>query len=218
MSIIDRLRGRGRESDESSEAEPPRRWVVGPGDGRPGLEVILFVGELTEAPAEVLCTSTNPRLSLLGGTGRAVVGEGGWSIKREAADVLAAERRRTGRDTLEVGTVSVTSAGALPFERILHCVASDDRHRSSPEAIRRCVEAALRSAEEIGATSVAMPIFGAGHASFSFSGAVREIAEALRRTDTAVERVVLVIFHPHRAEEAEAIVDEVLGPRAVGSG
>jgi O-acetyl-ADP-ribose deacetylase (regulator of RNase III) len=187
--------------------QPPERWS-GPG----GVEVSLFVGELAEAPAEVLCTSTNPKLSLLGGTGAAVIESAGWGVRQEALDVVQRAQALTGRAGLEIGTVHRTSAGRLPHAFLLHCVASGPARAVSAEAIRSCVRGALAEVSRAARPTVALPVFGAGHASFPFDRAVRAIAEELSSASAAV-RVVLVIFDPDRVASVRRILDGALTRR-----
>jgi O-acetyl-ADP-ribose deacetylase (regulator of RNase III) len=187
---------------------PPERWST-PG----GVEVSLFAGELAEAPAEVLCTSTNPQLSLLGGTGAAIIERAGWAVRQEAADIVRRAQAGAGPAGLEVGTVHRTSAGRLGQAFLLHCVASGAGHVVSAEGIRQCVRGALAEADRAGCASVGLPIFGAGHASFPFDRAVRAIVEELHAASTAVRRVVLVIFDEDRITSVMRVLDGVLPRR-----
>ncbi len=194
----------GRGARRTNEP-PPERWAV-----PDGAEVSLFVGELAEAPAEVLCTSTNPQLSLLGGTGAAIIEAAGWGVREEAAEIVQRARAGTGHAGLALGTVHRTSAGRLPHPFLLHCVVSGPGHGVSAEAIRSCVRGVLAEAARAGSSSVGLPILGAGHASFPFDHAVRAIAEALSSTATAVPRVLLVIYDRDRLPAVRRLLDDVL--------
>ncbi|HSL84477.1 MAG TPA: macro domain-containing protein [Thermoanaerobaculia bacterium] len=73
--------------------------------------------------------------------------------------------------------------------------------------VRLCVEGALREAEAAGCTSVALPVFGAGHANLPFDDALDTIARTLLDVPTAnLDSVLLVILHPHQVKRAEAIL------------
>lgn len=184
------------------------RWT-----GGGGVRVSLFVGEIVDAPTEAICTSTNPRLSLGGGTGRAVLEETGWALKRRLEAVVEEEARRTGESELPVGFTCAVPGGRPPHRLIVHCVASDHAHRSSPEAVRLCVEGALREAGKAGCKSLALPIFGAGHADLRFDDALQAMAETLRETTApGVEEVLLVILQADRAPVAAEILDRALAP------
>jgi O-acetyl-ADP-ribose deacetylase (regulator of RNase III) len=75
------------------------------------------------------------------------------------------------------------------------------------------VHGALAQADQAGSSTVAMPVFGAGHASFPFEGAALAIAEALASASTAVHRVVLVILDPDRVPIVQRVLDRVI-PRS----
>jgi O-acetyl-ADP-ribose deacetylase (regulator of RNase III) len=173
--------------------------------------VTLFAGELLDAPAEALCTSTNPRLSLGGGTGRSVLEETGWGLKRRLEEIAAAEAVRTGAEELPVGFTCSTPGGRPPHRLIVHCVASARAHRSSPEAARRCTEGALSEADRAGCETLALPVFGTGHADLPYDQAVQAMAGTLRDArPRAIRTVYLVVFPPHRAALARQILDREL--------
>jgi len=209
MGVLGRLFGRG---EPPAPGSPPdglkRRWAAGG-----GLVVSLFSGEIVEAPAEAICTSTNPRLSLGGGTGRAVLEETGWGLKRQLETIVEAEARRTGASELPVGFVCATLGGRPPHRLIVHCVASDHAHRSSPEAVRLCVEGALREAAGAGCATLALPVFGAGHATLPFDVALQALAEALRdAAPSPLREVLIVVLQPDRLDRAREVLDRVLVP------
>lgn len=166
------------------------------------MKISLFVGDLCDVDADALCTSTNPRLSLAMGTGGSVLDRGGYQILRECEAIVEAEFQRSGRRSLPAGSAHVTSSGNLPSRIIVHCVASDESHRSSTEIIRDCVRNSLDLADKAECTSVAMPLFATGHARFNVDGALDAMAETLRDTATAVKHVLIVVKDPDRAENA----------------
>ena len=172
------------------------------------MEISLFPGDIADAPAEAVCTSTNPRLTLIMGTGAAVRERGGFEIARECEALVAAAGGE-----LRAGSAHVTTAGRLPFRAVIHCVASDRRHLSSLDVIRACVRAALARADALGIQSLAMPVFGNGHARIRFAQSLATIVETLRASTTNVERVVLVIYDADRLNEARAMVTQFM-PRA----
>lgn len=207
MGFFDKILNRDPKRPDPSEEAPRRRWT-----GGGGLEVSLFVGEIVDAPAEAICTSTNPRLSLGGGTGRAVIEETGWELKRRLETVVEEEARRTGRDELPVGFTYATPGGRAPHRLIIHCVACDRVHRSSAEGVYRCVTGALGHAEDARCESLALPVFGTGHARLPFDVSIRAIAEALRdASPSTLRRAWIILFQADRAARAAGLLDEVLG-------
>jgi O-acetyl-ADP-ribose deacetylase (regulator of RNase III) len=133
------------------------------------------------------------------GTGGSVRGRGGFEVLRECEAIL-------GDRTLAPGSVVTTSAGRLPHKAIFHCVASDANHRSSAEIIRACVANALAAADKAGCKSVAMPVFGTGHAHFKFVEALKTMAAALHEAATRVQTVVVVLRDDDWRHEAERIL------------
>jgi O-acetyl-ADP-ribose deacetylase (regulator of RNase III) len=174
------------------------------------MRISIFAGDLCDVEVEALCTSTNPRLSLAMGTGSSVRDRGGYQILRECETIVEAELLRSGLKGLSPGSVHVTGAGDLNSKVIVHCVASDDAHRSSPAIIRSCVINALARADETQCESIAMPVFAAGHAGFRFESALTAMAEALRDTASAVQRVFIVVYDPDRAHDARRIIRSVI--------
>lgn len=176
------------------------------------MKLSIFLGDIADAPAEALCTSTNPRLSLMMGTGASVRARGGPAILR------ACEAVRGGQ-LLPAGSVHPTTAGALPHKVVLHCVASDAAHNSSETIIRSCVVQALAGADTAGCASIAMPIFATGHAHLRFDDAVRVMAKAVvevaSRPDVPprVGEVTFVTNDEERVNELRDVLQEIAGGR-----
>jgi O-acetyl-ADP-ribose deacetylase (regulator of RNase III) len=153
-------------------------------------------------------------LSLQAGTGGAVRLRGGWAIQQACDRLVEAERLRSGRRFLPLGSVHLTTAGELPFRALLHCVAVDDFHASSAETIRACVTGALAVAEREGFDTLAMPVFATGNGRFPFASALVAMRHALDDYEgEGVERVWIAVRDRHRVEEAL----EVLGRAPVAA-
>lgn len=167
------------------------------------MKVSVFLGDIADAPAEAICTSTNPRLSLMMGTGASVRERGGFEVLRECEAIV----EKAGRP-LPPGSTHVTSAGKLPAKAIIHCVACNTHHLSSPDIVAVCVKNALARADELQCRTVAMPVFATGHARVKFDRAIAAMADALRNVQTSVEEVLIVVNDPARAEQAK----QLLGP------
>lgn len=167
------------------------------------MDASIFVGDIADAEAEAVCTSTNPRLSLMMGTGASVRERGGSAITRACEAIVAAQ------GLLPPGSAHGTTAGNLPHKLAIHCVASDSRHRSSTDYVRLCVRNAVRIAAEAQCSSIAFPILGAGHAHVPFEDAIRAIAEEVG--PAALQRVVFVVNDPNDADSARTVVKRVLG-------
>ena len=163
------------------------------------MDIAIFEGDLTEAPADAVCTSTNPRLSLMMGTGGAVRERGGFEVLRAAEAI-------TGGKLMPAGSAHVTTAGSLPYKIAIHCVCSTETHVTSAAIIKACVRNALARADEHACASVVMPVFGTGHARFKFEAALEAMLEALQAAQTSVQRVLIAVSEPARAESARRVL------------
>ena len=174
------------------------------------MKISIYTGDVSDAPAEALCTSTNPRLSLVMGTGASIRSRGGFEILRACEAIVDADAQSSGSRGLAAGSVHTTTAGQLPAKIVIHCVASDASHRSSATIIRSCVTGALDAADAAGCASVAMPLFGTGHARFKIENAVAAMAEALRDAITSVRDVIVVVHDPEYVSDAIRIIRSVI--------
>jgi O-acetyl-ADP-ribose deacetylase (regulator of RNase III) len=179
------------------------------------MKISLFLGDICDVKADALCTSTNPRLSLVMGTGASIRGRGGYQILRACEGIVETELLRSGRRDLPAGSAHLTTAGNLPSKAVVHCVASDASHRSSPDIVRSCVRNALARAAEAGCKSIAMPLFATGHARFAFDQALQVMAETLRDEPTTIKHVFIVVRDPDRSEEALRLIRSVIPEAAV---
>src|SRR6266536_6205099 len=136
------------------------------------MRITIFAGDIVDAPAEALCSSTNPRLSLMMGTGAAIRARGGDEILRACEALTAA----SGGTLLLAGSVYPTTAGRLSCKRVIHCVGSDSAHRSSEEIVKLCVRNALACADAQNCRTIAMPVFASGHARIKFERALVAMA------------------------------------------
>ena len=163
------------------------------------MKVSIFAGDIADAPAEAICTSTNPRLSLMMGTGASVRERGGWDVMRACQAIVAGGR-------LPAGSAHATTPGAMTCKTLIHCVASDPSHLTSRAIIQACVKNALARAEEAGCRSIAMPLFGTGHARFKFDQALIAMHDVLRSAPANIEQAWIVVLDPARAADAQRLI------------
>ena len=167
------------------------------------MKLSIFAGDIADAPADAVCTSTNPRLTLMMGTGASVRARGGPAVAR-ACEALA---------PLPAGAARATTAGALRHRIAIHCVASAANHRSSDAIVRSCVANALACADAAGCAIVAMPVFGTGHARYAFAASARVMALTALEVPTRVREVKFVTNDDERVEELREILQNCVGGR-----
>lgn len=174
------------------------------------VQIGLFVGDLLRAPGEAVCTSTNPHLALMAGTGGAVRLFGGQQIQEECDRHVAEAFAASGKHFLKPGMARLTGAGSLPYKAIIHCVAIDAFHGSSIETIDACVRNALALAAEAGIAELAMPVFATGNGRFPYDQSLQAMVEALRTSDLgSVKKVWIVVTRPE-ASEARSNLESML--------
>jgi O-acetyl-ADP-ribose deacetylase (regulator of RNase III) len=169
------------------------------------MKISVLAGDLADADADALCTSTNPRLSLMMGTGASVRERGGFEVLRACEAIVNHHG-----SPLPAGSVHPTTAGALRHWMIIHCVASDNAHHSAPDVVVACVLNAIAVAEGAQCRSIAMPVFASGHAHVRFDVAVRSMANALQTVYTDL-KITVVVNDRDRAEEAQLLLRRLLG-------
>jgi O-acetyl-ADP-ribose deacetylase (regulator of RNase III) len=165
----------------------------------------IFLGDIADAPAEAPCTSTNPRLSLVMGTGASIRARGGPAV------TLARDALLAGQKSVPPGTAHATTAGVLPNKVAIHCVASDASHQSSEAIVRSCVASALACADALGCSSVAAPVFGTGHARLRFATAAKAMAQSAVETLTRVEQLIFVTNDEENITPLRAILESAAG-------
>ncbi len=135
----------------------------------------LVQGDLTQEPAEAIVNAANAYLQHGGGLAAAIVRRGGRVIQRESDAWLRAH------GPLRHDQAAVTSAGALPARYVIHVVGP--RWGSGHEAtkLRAAVHAALRAAQELGVTSVALPAISTGIFGYPVGQAAEVILRALQQ-------------------------------------
>jgi len=92
---------------------------------------------------------------------------------------------------IPLGSAVVTSAGRLPFKRIIHVASIDLFWRSSEAAIRASVASAVASASDL--RSIAFPVLGSGSGGFPQDRALAIMVDELGRLPGDL-RVLIVEF------------------------
>lgn len=154
------------------------------------VEVQLVKGDITELDADVIVNAANPYLEHGGGVAAAIVRKGGREIQEESREWV----RRYG--PVPVGGVAVTRAGKLKAKYVIHAVGP--RCGVEPmEKLEEAVENALRKADELGLTSVALPAISTGIYGCPYHEAAVAMAKAIARAAPslkAVRKVVVCLY------------------------
>lgn len=158
------------------------------------MQLQLATGDITGMICEsvdAVVNAANPTLLGGGGVDGAIHRVGGTAILRECQEI----RRTTHPDGLPAGEAVATTAGRLGCRWVIHTVGPVyDPATDLSATLRSCYLQSLAVADAIGAGAVAFPLISAGVYGWPTADAVLQAVTAVRAADTAVERVVLVLF------------------------
>lgn len=165
-------------------------------------------GDLTALAVDAVVNAANEQLRHGGGVALALARAGGGEVQR-ASDAWVAEHGPVGP-----GQAAVTTAGRMPARYVVHVVGPRYRRgQDNPGLLTQAVHAALDAADDVGATSVAMPAVSAGIFGYPPDDATQVIAQAsidwLARGPDRVRDVALVGYDDATAELFAAALEHV---------
>jgi O-acetyl-ADP-ribose deacetylase (regulator of RNase III) len=149
----------------------------------------LVQADITSLQVDAIVNAANEALQLGSGVAGAIRQHGGPEIQEECDRI----------GTCAVGQAVVTKAGRLPARWVIHAVGPVWKGGNYGEEmlLASAVLQALRRAEDIGATSVALPAISAGVFGFPIAQAA-EISVAAARSFAPnadyVQRIVFCLF------------------------
>jgi O-acetyl-ADP-ribose deacetylase (regulator of RNase III) len=148
--------------------------------------VRIVEGNLLDQPVEAIVNPWNRNLFpwwllLPQGVSGAIKKRGGLEPFREL-------RRMP---MIPLGGAVHTSAGSLPFKRIIHVAGINLLWRAGRESIRNSVVNAVSLAESLGLRSLAFPVIGAGSGGFDAAQAESIMREALNERPSSLEITIV---------------------------
>ncbi|MGH8906729.1 MAG: macro domain-containing protein [Egibacteraceae bacterium] len=137
-----------------------------------GATILAVQGDLTAQDVDALVNAANEQLAHGGGVAAALSRTGGPAVQRESSDWVRAH------GLVGSGAAAVTTAGLMPARWIVHVVGPRWRQgQDNAGLLRRAVRAALDTARDLGASSVAMPAISAGIFGYPRAEATAVIAD-----------------------------------------
>ncbi|MER6062563.1 O-acetyl-ADP-ribose deacetylase [Streptomyces sp. NPDC001792] len=162
--------------------------------------ITLVQGDITRQSADAIVNAANSSLLGGGGVDGAIHRRGGPAILEECR-ALRASRYGKG---LPTGQAVATTAGELDARWVIHTVGPVySRSEDRSGLLASCYRESLKTADELGARTVAFPAVSTGVYRWPMEDAARIAVETVRNTPTAVEEVRFVLFD-ERAYEAFA--------------
>jgi O-acetyl-ADP-ribose deacetylase len=163
------------------------------------VELEVVEGDIAALEVDAVVNAANDRLWMGAGVAGAIKRAGGEEIEREAV----------GKGPIAIGDAVATGAGRLRSKHVIHAAVMGQDLVTSAEAIREATRRTLEVAEELGASSVALPAFGTGVGGFPLGECARimvEEAVAFEPRAESVERVVFAVY----GEEARRAFESAL--------
>ncbi|PWA30420.1 hypothetical protein CCH79_00020672 [Gambusia affinis] len=125
---------------------------------QPGLQVIVYQGDITKQNADGIVNAANEDLNHIGGVAAALSKAGGPQVQKESRAIVK------GNGKVPVGDVVVTTGGDLKCKSLLHAVGPESGKASGRERslLGKTVSNALKLAELMEFKSIALPCISAG--------------------------------------------------------
>jgi O-acetyl-ADP-ribose deacetylase (regulator of RNase III) len=164
------------------------------------VELEVVEGDIATLDVDAIANAANDRLWMGAGVAGAIKRAGGEEIEREAMAL----------GPIDVGDAVATGAGRLRARHVIHGAVMGQDVRTNAELVRRTTRRCLEVADELGATSLALPAFGTGVGGFALAECAEiMVAEARAYEPRSLARVVFAVF----GSEAERAFREALESR-----
>jgi len=190
----------GTRSVESRDPVTTECSRSAPAPGIDHTRISVFQGDITRCHVDAIVTAANEALAGGGGVDGAVHSAAGPRL-------LEASR---GIGHCPTGEAVVTPGFELPARWVIHAVGPIWRGGRSrePELLASTYRSILARAEEVGATSVAIPAISTGVYGFPSDLAAAIALTTLRETPTPVQDVILVAFDSRTADLYRDLLSE----------
>ncbi|RDH11916.1 macro domain-containing protein [Tsukamurella pulmonis] len=160
----------------------------------------VVCGDITQIRAEVVVNAANRAMRGGGGVDGAIHRVGGPAILEDCI--------RRFPDGLPTGGVGWTAAGELPARYVVHAVGPNHgAGEDDPALLRSCYSGAIRTATDLGARSMAVPLISAGVYRWPLDEAISIALETILETPGDLDVITLVVFD----DTVEARVRDLLG-------
>ncbi|MCS7131368.1 MAG: macro domain-containing protein [Hadesarchaea archaeon] len=149
------------------------------------VKISVKCGDLTSEEVDAICNPANSLMIMGGGVAGAIKRTGGEEIEREA-------RKHA---PVSVGNAIATTAGKLKVKWVIHAPTMErPAMRTTSQKVYSATLAALKCAESIGATSIALPGMGTGIGGVPHVDAARAMIQAIKDfgfTASSLRKVIL---------------------------
>ncbi|MEM2739992.1 MAG: macro domain-containing protein [Candidatus Bathyarchaeia archaeon] len=166
------------------------------------VKISLKMGSIVDEDVDAIVNPANSLMIMGGGVAGAIKRFGGEEVEREALRYAP----------VPIGEAVATSAGRLRARYVIHAPTMEKpAERTTFEAVRRAVAAALRVASELSLGRIAFPGMGTGVGGLAVYDAVKAMTETVREALDSGYRLKEVVFVAYTSSDMEefrrALVD-----------
>ena len=159
------------------------------------MQLEVVEGDITRLEVDAIANAANDHLWMGAGVAGAIKRAGGEEIEREAV----------AKGPIPVGEAVATGAGSLPARWVVHGAVMSQDLRTTAELVRQTTASCLRVADDLGATSLALPAFGTGVGGFPLDECARLMVDEARGFEhSSLRRVVFAVFGAEARRAFEA--------------
>ena len=163
------------------------------------MQLEVVEGDVTRLQVDAIANAANDHLWMGGGVAGAIKRTGGEEIEREAV----------AKGPIAVGDAVATGAGRLRARWVIHGAVMGQDLRTNADLVRRTTASCLRVADELGASSLALPAFGTGVGGFRLDECARLMVDEARGfVPSSLRRVVFAVFGDEARRAFEAALSE----------
>lgn len=156
--------------------------------------VTAVLGDITTQDVDAIVNAANNRMRGGGGVDGAIHRAGGRAILEDCVARFP--------DGLATGDAGWTTAGLLPARWVIHTVGP--MYPGDRSLLVSCYQRCLAVADELGASSLALPLVSAGVYGWPLDDAVLAAVTTLRTTTSTVDEARIVAFSAATLEVVEA--------------
>jgi O-acetyl-ADP-ribose deacetylase (regulator of RNase III) len=151
----------------------------------PPLRLEVVEGDIAALEVDAVANAANDALWMGAGVAGALKRAGGAEIEREAV----------AKGPITLGSAVETGAGRLRARWVIHGAVMGQDLQTNAGLVREATRSCLRLADDLGATSLALPAFGTGVGGFPLDECARIMVEEARAFEaSALERLVFAVF------------------------
>ncbi len=161
------------------------------------VQIEVVEGDITALEVDAIANAANDRLWMGAGVAGAIKRAGGDDIERQAVAL----------GPIALGDAVATDAGRLPAKHVIHAAVMGQDLATDGEIVGAATRRSLEVADELGATSLALPAFGTGVGGFPLEEAAEIMIREVRGYEPkSLERVLFAVF----GAQAAAIFESAL--------